>query len=348
MFRGANDPMPPFTFAMERLPLLRDRRAIAYGLTSLFIALGWGVRWALDPMFPPGFPYLTFFPVVILSSFLFGRGPGIFAAVICGLLSWYFWVAPFHAFAITRGTVLAMSFYTFVVTVDIALIDAMQRGNHRLAREKEVSARLAERTETLFHELQHRVSNNLQMVGALLALQQRQVKDEGARVALADAASKIQLIGRIQRQLYSTSGEQVPLGQFLRHLATDVVKADGHDGVSCRVVADDDILLPADMAIPLALIMAEAMANAVEHGFRGRDGGRISVSLARQPSGISLCVEDDGVGLPPGFDIKGTSSLGIKMIRSLARQLEGTLALEPTAGGTAMRLSLPLPVVDAT
>ncbi len=328
---------------MERLPLLRDRPGAAYALTALLILLGWAVRWLLDPAFPPGFPYLTFFPVVILSAFLFGRGPGIFAAVICGLLAWYFWIPPVHSLMVTRGTIIAMTFYTFVVAVDIALIDAMQRGNHRLVRERELSAQLAERTETLFHELQHRVSNNLQMVSALLALQQRQVTDEGARVALGDAADKIRLIGRIQRQLYSTSGEQVPLAKFLHDLAADVVNADGHGGVSCSIVADDAIMLPADMAIPLALIMAEAMANAVEHGFKGRDGGRISVSLAREPAGISLCVQDDGAGLPPGFDINRTSSLGLKMVRSLARQLKAVLSLEPLPGGTAMRLSLPAP-----
>lgn len=328
---------------MERLPLLRGQPGAAYALTALFIFLGWAVRWLLDPAFPPGFPYLTFFPVVILSAFLFGRGPGIFAAVICGLLAWYFWIPPFHALTVTRGTIVAMGFYTFVVAVDIALIDALQRGNQRLVRERELSAQLAERTETLFHELQHRVSNNLQMVGGLLSLQQRQVKDEGARVALSDAADKIRLIGRIQRQLYSTSGEQVPLGQFLRDLAADVVNADGRDGVSCTVVADDGIMLPADMAIPLALIMAEAMANAVEHGFKGRDGGRISVSLAREPAGIGLCVEDDGAGLPPGFDLARTSSLGLRMVRGLARQLKASIALEPVPGGTAMRLSLPAP-----
>lgn len=339
--------MPRLSFAMERLPLLRERRVLAYALTSQFVALGWAVRWTLDAAFPPGFPYLTFFPAVILSSFLFGRGPGIFAAVICGLLAWYFWIPPFHTLMVTRGTVVAMGFYAFVVSVDIALIDAMQRGNHRLVQQRELSAQLAERTETLFHELQHRVSNNLQMVGALLALQQRQVKDEGARVALGDAAAKIQLIGRIQRQLYSTSGEQVPLGQYLRELAADVVNADGRDGVSCRVVADDDIMLPADMAIPLALIMAEAMANAVEHGFKGRDGGRISVSLAREPSGISLCVEDDGAGLPPGFDLARASSLGLRMVRGLARQLKATLTLDSVPGGTVMRLSLPAPTARA-
>lgn len=335
--------MPRLSFAMERLPLLRDQRVAAYALTAMLVTLGWVARWALNPLFPPGFPYLTFFPVVILSSFLFGRGPGMFAAVICGLLAWYFFIPPIHTFDLNGPTVVALSFYVFVVGVDIALIDAMQRGNHRLVREREVSAQLAERTEMLFNELQHRVSNNLQMVGALLALQQGQVKDDGARVALADAAAKIQLIGRIQRQLYSTSGEQVPLGEFLRELAADVVNADGHEGVSCAVAADDDIMLPADMAIPLALIMAEGMANAVEHGFQGRGGGRISVSLARQPSGISLCVEDDGKGLPPGFDIARTGSLGLRMVRGLARQLKATLALEAVPGGTAMRLLLPEP-----
>jgi hypothetical protein len=117
---------------------------------------------------------------------------------------------------------VALGFYAGVVAVDIGLVDAM-RANERSSRLAAEQRQLAERTELLFHELQHRVSNNIQMVGAMLSLQQRQVVDPIARMVLTDASTKLQLIGRIQRQLYSTTGEQVPLDIFLRDLMTDLL-----------------------------------------------------------------------------------------------------------------------------
>lgn len=326
---------------LEQLPLLQGRPVLAYAMALLLSALAWWIRWKLDAAFPPGFPYLTFFPAVIVTSFLFGRGPGILSAVVCGLLAWYFFIAPFYTFDFGGRTRMALGFYAGVVAVDIGLIHAMQRANKRSARLAAEQQQLAERTELLFSELQHRVSNNIQMVGAMLSLQQRQVADPMARLVLADASTKLQLIGRIQRQLYSTAGEQVPLDIFLRDLMADLFAADSKPGIVHRIEAEPGILLTPDSAIPLALIMAEGIANAMEHGFADQDVGLIVVSLARQNGAIELCVVDDGAGLPADFDLDRSDSLGLKVVRSLARQMGARLTISTRVPvGTALRLLL--------
>ena len=334
---------------LERLPLLTERRAPAYAIAALLSVAAYLVRLALDPVFPPGFPFLTFFPAVILSSFLLGRGPGSLAALLCGLLSWYYFIPPFNGFGLGTGTTVALLFYAGVVTVDIALIHLMQGANARLRSERERSQdlaarskRLAERNELLFRELQHRVSNNIQMVGAVLALQKRHVADAGARQALDDAAAKLQLIGRIQRQLYDLEGGQVALDAFLRELAADLLAASDKPGITCRVEAEPGMMIDPDAAIPLALIMAESVANAIEHGFAGRDRGTIEIVLDRRARELALSVTDDGVGLPAGFDAANATSLGLKIAASLARQLGGPFAIGPAAGqGTCTTLSIP-------
>jgi K+-sensing histidine kinase KdpD len=192
---------------LERLPLARAHRWQGYAAALALSLVALTARWGLGDAFPPGFPFLTFFPAVVLSGFLFGRGPGILSAVLCGLLAWYFFIPPAMSFALVPGAGLALGFYVGVVSVDLLLIDWMQRGTARLRLERERSQMLAERSQLLFSELQHRVSNNLQMVGAVLALQQRSVSDPAARQALADAGGKLQTIGRIQRQLYDHSGD---------------------------------------------------------------------------------------------------------------------------------------------
>lgn len=321
---------------LERLPLASVHRWRGYAAAVALSLTGLVTRWALGDAFPPGFPFLTFFPVVVLSGFLFGRGPGILSAVLCGLLSWYFFIPPYLSFALAPGAGLALGFYVGVVAVDLLLIDWMQRGTARLRAERERSQMLAERSQLLFSELQHRVSNNLQMVGAVLALQQRSVSDPAARQALSDASTKLQTIGRIQRQLYDHSGEPQTLERMLPDLVQDVLATAGKPGVTAAVDVDAQIMLQPDALIPVALIVAETIANAVEHGFAGRDTGRIAVQMRADLATVTLTIADDGAGPPLGFTSAGATSLGLRISRTLAEQLGGSFDLSPRDGGGAI------------
>jgi two-component sensor histidine kinase len=249
-------------------------------------------------------------------------------------MAWFLFIPPFYTFAIMPATGVALAFYIGVVSVDVALVHWMQVANRRLLSERERNALLAdesrkhaERSELLFHELQHRVANNLQMVGAVIGLQKRSIADPAARQSLDEAANKLQLIGSIQRQLYDVTGGRVPVDGFLRKLMNDLVTSGGKPGVSYSVDAQENVLLDPNTLIPLALIMAESVANAIEHGFSGRERGHIAVRLEQAQSGFQLSVSDDGVGIPAGFDLDTASSLGLKIARTLAQQLGGELVI---------------------
>lgn len=334
----------------ERLPVLGGRPIAAYALAVVFSIVAGILRGALDPVFPPGFPYLTFFPAVIISSFLLGRGPGTLAAFLCGLMAWYFFIPPFHSFAIDPSTSTALLFYVGVVAVDVALVHWMQSANQRLLEERErsrmlarESSLLAERSELLFRELQHRVSNNLQMVGAVLSLQKRGIEDPAARLALDDAAAKLQLIGRIQRQLYDLSGGQVAVDAFLHDLVDDLIASGGKPGITFGIETVAGVLLDPDALIPLALITAEAVANAIEHGFADRERGHVTVALRRTAAELTLSVTDNGAGPPPDFDPATPKSLGLKIAVTLARQLGGTLQLraaDPVGAETLLTMPM--------
>ncbi|WP_119184597.1 sensor histidine kinase [Sphingomonas turrisvirgatae] len=328
---------------LERLPLAADRPWIGYAVAFLVSVLALLVRFALDASLPPGFPYVTFFPAVVTASFLFGRGPGILTAVLCGVAALYFFIPPFRTFNLGRGTGLAVGLYVAVVTVDILLIDWMQRANARLQRERERGEELAARAELLFHELQHRVSNNLQMIGSVLSLQRRKVTDPAASQALGDAVAKLQTIGRIQRQLYNSDGAHLALDRFLPDLAQDLVTASGQPGIGCTVDCQAGVQLEPHAAIPVALIVAEAVANAIEHGFGDRDGGSITIRVARDNGWLDLAIIDDGIGPPAGFDAARSDSLGLRIARTLAEQLGGEFTLaRHAAGGAVTRLHFPL------
>lgn len=321
----------------ERFPLGRGRPLLAYGSAIGISVFALAIRLLAGGLMPEGYPYVAFFPAVIVSTFLFGIGPGVTAAVLCGVMAWYFFIPPQYSFAMSGGIAFALFFYALVVTIDIVLIDWMQRANRRLAAERERSRQLAERGEILFRELQHRVSNNLQVVGGLLALQMKSISDTAARLALEEASRRLALIGRIHRQLYDPHGEQLDLGLFLEQLVADLLDAGGKPGVAGRVEAEDDIRLSPDAAVPIALIVAEAVANAIEHGFADREAGEILVRASRAHDGtLDLRVIDDGIGLPADFDLARSDSLGLKLAQMLARQLGGTFRLFVDGRTTAM------------
>lgn len=326
---------------VERLPLVLENPIYTYLITILFCAGAWALRVAAAPLLPTGYPFVTFFPAVILASFLFGVRPGLFAAVLCGALSWYFFIPPFHKMTLNPAVAVAMLFYIAVVAVDITLIHFMQRANYHLALERERSRALADNRELLFRELQHRVSNNLQVAAAMLGLQRRHIDHDAARRALDDASARLALIGRISRALYDPSGSGNDMRAFLEMLTEDLVVASGREDVRMKVSAPAGLVLDPNVTVPLALVVAESVSNAIEHGLPDT-AGSIHVHLERSGEGLSLQISDDGRGVPPDFAIDQAPSLGLRIASALASQLGGRFALIPgPLRGAVARLDLP-------
>ena len=325
---------------IERLPVARNRPVLGTIVMLAIVAGALALRMVTAPLLPPGFPYVTFFPAVIVTSFLFGGRLGVVSAVLCGLLAWYFFIPPTYSFEMTHGTAFALAFYVFVVATDLALVHWMQAANRQLARERELSRSLADTRELLFRELQHRVSNNLQVAAGLLNMQKRTLDDPKGKAALDEATRRLALIGRISRQIYDSSGLAQPLLPFLGELCQGVIEASGRDDLVLEVQGDNELRLHPDAAIPTALVIAEAVANAIEHGFRDGRIGRISVGVGMHPEGAAVTVHDDGHGLPEGFVHDGTTSLGLRIATTLASGQGGRFRIEPR-GGALATLTLP-------
>ncbi|WP_395330598.1 histidine kinase dimerization/phosphoacceptor domain -containing protein [Novosphingobium sp. BL-8H] len=349
--------LPPLsTRFIERLPMIPERPLIGFGITLCLCLAALGLRWELEGAFPPGYPFVSFFPAVTLSSFLFGVRSGILAGLICGLCAWFFIIPPRFAFAFDNHTLVAMAFYAGVVTIDIALVHLMQRANVRLraAREKvrllaEERGQLADRSDVLFQELQHRVGNNLQMIAAVLSLQLRGLEEPIARRAITNAAERLHVIGRIQRRLYRSDGALVPFDTFIAELTSQVMESSGREGIAMVIVAEPKLILHPEASVPVAMILNEAIANALQHGLGQRARGTIRVGLQRTGERIALSVEDDGAGLPLGFRPDRGDSVGLSISRALARQIGAEYALgpvmpespQPLAQGARMTLTLP-------
>lgn len=325
---------------IELLPVASHRPILGTVVTLGLVAAAWLLRDLADPLLPPGFPYLTFFPAVIVTSFLFGVRLGSVSAILCGLIAWYFYIPP-AGFGLANGTAIALALYVIVVTTDLALVHWMQTANRQLAAERAMNGALADTRELLFRELQHRVSNNLQVAAGLLTMQKRHIADIGAKLAIDEAAARLALIGRISRQLYDPVGVAQPLLPFLTELCASVIEASGRDDVTLTGAGDASLRLVPDAAVPTALIVAEAVANAVEHGFANGRAGRIMVNVGQdERGGPRVYVHDNGHGIPPGFDAEHATSLGLHIATTLARGQGGRFYLEQS-DGTCATLCLP-------
>jgi len=332
-----------------RFSLLRRGPLPRYGAALLTFAAALLLRYAVNGVLPPGFPYLTFFPAVILTTFMAGRGPGAVTAVLSGVAAWYFFIPPYDSFALDGSVALALAFYAVVVVVDIALIHGMQVTLARLQEERGRTATLLEAQVTMFHELQHRVANNMQFVSAVLDLQRRSVgrSPEGAVAALEEAGRRLDTMARVHRRLHDPrSGDD--FGRHVEGLCQDMLAAAGVPGVCCRVTVGAAPRSP-ERLLALAMLIVEALTNSLKHAFAGRDGGTVTVDLRElpdQPGQLHLLVMDDGIGLPEGFDMQQLPSLGWKIIQSLAAQLSGRLSHGPAngpAGSTGTRIELHFP-----
>ncbi|QCG91281.1 DUF4118 domain-containing protein [Azospirillum sp. TSH100] len=335
-----------------RFSLLRHGPMPRFGMALLTVVVALLLRLAADGALPTGFPYLTFFPAVILTTFIAGLWPAVVTAVLSGLAAWYFFIPPYDTLTLNSSVGVALAFYAVIVTVDIALIHGMQVTMARLQEERGRTASLLEAQTTMFHELQHRVANNMQFVSALLDLQRRTVghTPEGALAALEEAGRRLDTMARVHRRLHDPrSGDD--FGSHLDGLCRDMLAAAGIPGVDCRVTVRAAPQSP-ERLLTLAMLIVEALTNSLKHAFAGRDGGTVTIDLREdpdQPGQLHLLVMDDGVGLPDGFDAQRLPSLGWKIIQSLASQLSGQLthgpadAADGSVNGTGTRIDLRFP-----
>lgn len=315
---------------------LRDHPGLGAPFAVVMFLVAWALRAALDDVLPPGFPYLTFFPAVIVTTFLCGLRPGIACAVLSGLAAWYQFLPPYGSFVLNGPTAVALVFYAFIVAVDIALIHHMHVAGDRLRAERGVTAALYDQQRTMFQELQHRVANNMQFVAALLTLQKRKVGDDpdAARAALDEARVRLETISRIHRRLYDPERISLPVGGYLQELCTDLLDATGARNVVCLVDVPP-VSLDLTRLTTLSLLVVEVVTNALKHAFEPGERGTITIRLERLGGELMvLTVADDGKGMPKGFDPGTSKSLGYRISQGLAGQLGGALTYGGTAGTT--------------
>lgn len=197
--------------------------------------------------------------------------------------------------------------------------------------------------EATIREIHHRVKNNLQTVSALLRLQARRIGVPEGREALEEAVRRVGSIAVVHETLSQSFGERVEfdaVSDRLQQLVSEMASNAGE--IRARRVGSFGTI-GSEAATPLAMILTELLQNAVEHGFDTGEAGLIEVCCERDEERLRMVVRDNGRGLPVGFDLDRSDSLGLSIVRTLSSELGGTLAMDSTGGdGTRVELAFPI------
>lgn len=304
-----------------------------YMIALIVLSLALGFRELLDPYIK--IPYVTLFPAMIVCSLTGGRLTGILAAATGGIVAWYLWLPPRGTFSLEWPTAqLSILLYVLTSTILLLLTRGLNETLKELEKERDLSAEL-------FRELQHRTANNLQNVSALLRQNREAIRRDPSKAAevIDSAARRFEIMSRINRRLYSPDLQDVEAAPFLEALCHDILESMGNDTVSV-VVSPSSIRLRREKAMLLSLIVAELMMNATKHAFVEGLPGSVVVRLEARGTEYHLSFADDGKGLAEESNVKTSSGLGSRIVRSLVEQMAGTIRSQSSPAGTRIEIAI--------
>ncbi|TDC77308.1 sensor histidine kinase [Streptomyces hainanensis] len=207
--------------------------------------------------------------------------------------------------------------------------------------------------DATIREIHHRVKNNLQTVAALLRLQSRRIGatgDSSAQAALDEAVRRVGSIAIVHETLSQNLDERVEFDEIADRVISMVAELSPDGRVSARRAGKFGIL-DAETATPLSMVLTEVLQNALEHAFGPDQQGTIEVGatrgeIRRGRGRLLVTVQDDGRGLPAGFDPRSGGNLGLQIVRTLVEgELGGRFDMVPVgegASGTRVVLDIPL------
>jgi PAS domain S-box-containing protein len=197
--------------------------------------------------------------------------------------------------------------------------------------------------ELLLQEIHHRVKNNLQIIVSLLKLQSKYIFDRRDLEIFNKSRARVETMSLIHEKLYkSVDLANINMANYLKDLTGHLFKAYSMNPADFILnVNSENVNAGIDTAIPCGLIINELVSNALKHAFRINQKGKIEINVCLNEGNIILRVCDNGVGLPKDFEIEKSDSLGLQLVCTLVKQLDGNISINSSSAGTAYTISFP-------
>jgi two-component sensor histidine kinase len=219
------------------------------------------------------------------------------------------------------------------------VFDLIQQAKATQQRTAELRAS-EERKDALLQEVHHRVKNNLAVICSLFYLESIHSSDEDTAEMLRDMENRVHSMALVHESLYGAENlARIDFAAYARTLAEDILASHGSPAVPVRLKTElEPVTMGADLAVPCGLILNELISNAFKHGFPEGTKGEIKLTLHGTGGRYTLRVQDSGVGVPAGMDLKTNQSLGLKLVRLLTQQIRGSFELVRSDPGTIAHL----------
>lgn len=341
-----------------------------YAIALVTVVLMFLLRAALTPIVGSHYPFATFFFGIVFISMRYGLKPALLFLFISFPLAIYFFGGNHSILPRTEdeaignlftllnsGTIIMLAQRQHTIYAELAQKEEATR-RHVQALEKETHARqeverereryLAQledsnlRLRRAMQETHHRVKNNLQVVSALVEMQEDPAFPPTALAALHRIGQHIRTLAAVHDVLTlqaksDTEVTDFPVQAIIPQLLQLMGTTLSERHIQCTV---DELRLPAQQAASLALLVNELVNNAIKHG-----SGDITVTLYHQDGVAHLEVCDDGPGFPADFDPKTAAHTGLELIESMGQwDLHGTVMYSNRAqGGAQVEVVFPVP-----
>lgn len=200
---------------------------------------------------------------------------------------------------------------------------------------EKISASLVEK-EVLLREIHHRVKNNMQTIVSLLRMQSRRIDNEQLKWIFGDCQDRINAMALIHESLYQSEDlARINFHGYLKKLCHNLNEAHNAAGSSITIVIKKcSVALDLDQSIAVGMVISELVSNAFKHAFPEDKAGKISISVCKSSDReIQLIVQDNGIGLPPDFDIENPRTLGLRLaVATITHELSGCIKVERSNG----------------
>lgn len=244
------------------------------------------------------------------------------------------------------GSFVDVLIYGVPVTVNgktVAIFGIYVDISERKQAEEKVRKSLKEK-EVLLAEIHHRVKNNLAVITGLLELQALNTSSEKAADVLEISQMRVNSIALIHEKLYQNENlSEICFEQYLKELTDVILSSMGSSKTDINVSMNvDPVKLTVNQAIPCGLILNEIITNSYKHAYPEKEKGNIEINLNRRGDEVYLSIIDDGIGIPEEINLEKPKSLGIKLIRTLSKQLNAEAEFSNKTGGTKFALQFTL------
>jgi len=202
----------------------------------------------------------------------------------------------------------------------------------RKAAEDKIKALLAEK-EIILQEVHHRIKNNMSNIKAILLLQADSLNDSSAVAALHDAAGRVQSMSGLYDKLYkSFNFKEISTVYYLSSLIDEIILSFPACNPVKIVKKIDDFVLEIIKIQPLGIIINELLSNIMKYAFNGIDDGVITVTANLKGNKVVIEIADNGIGIPESITFENSTGFGMKLVRMLTKQINGSIRIERGAG----------------